>query len=114
MYSLVILSGFKYATMRTRINKERLLMRSLSHGTAVGIKLKDADDLIVSAVTDFSPRADHEKWIEIKPYTLYGKPVQEHVFPLHRIEYVVSYSVRYDDPLYVRLREIKRRILGIQ
>lgn len=95
-------------------NKEHKLMSSLLNGTAVGIKLKGSNEFIVSAVTDFESGNDHEKWIEIKPHTLYGKPVSDRIIPLSLIEKVVSYSVHYDDPLYARLREIKTRILGIE
>lgn len=100
--------------MKKGVNKERMLTGSLLKGTAVGIKLKGSDEFIVSCVVNLQSGENHEKWIEIKPYTLYGKPINETIISLSNIEKIVSYSVRFDDPLYVRLCEIKGRILGIQ
>jgi hypothetical protein len=99
--------------MQTRLDIEGMLMGSLAEGTAVGIKIKDKGEVIATAVKRLEIRKDGQKWVELKPFTLYGFPIAETRFPFERIEAVLSFSVSYNDPVYVRLRKLRALVLGI-
>jgi hypothetical protein len=92
---------------------EKILMDSFATGVAIGIKLKNNTSLIATAVTFYDP-LQVNKWIEIKPFTLYGYPVKETTIEIKQIESAMFFSVYYDDPLYVRLRQLRSKILEIK
>jgi hypothetical protein len=92
---------------------EKILRDSFVTGVAIGIKLKDNASLIATAVTFYDP-LQLSKWIEIKPYTLYGYPVKETAIEITQIESAMFFSVYYDDPLYVKLRELRSKIFEIK
>jgi hypothetical protein len=98
-------------TMNLRM--ESILVNSFLHGTAIGIKLKGKSVLIATAVTNLNTFTNHDHWIEIKPYTLYGYPIAETTIHIGEIESVIQFTVHYDDPVYVRLRELRARILEL-
>lgn len=83
-------------------------------GTAVGIKLRSSSVLIATAVISLDMFNNHSKWIEIKPYTLYGSRVKDTIIHLDQIESVVPFTVQYDDPMYVRLRDLRSKIVEIR
>lgn len=99
--------------MQTRCDMEGKLMGSLIRGTAVGIKMKDKGEVIATAVKRMETQKDGQKWVELNAVTLYGFPISETRFPLERIEAVLSFSVCYNDPIYVRLRKLMALVLGI-
>jgi hypothetical protein len=90
---------------------QRALNNSFLKGTAVGIMLKGSNELIVTAVVNLNMQV-YPQWIETRPYTLYGSPIQQSVISLSEIESVIMLTVNYDDPLYVRHRELKAKIFG--
>lgn len=81
--------------------------------TAIGIKIKGGEDLIISAVTDFHDD-DKNATVEIKPVSLYGHEISRTHLKMEDIQGVVPFSVLYDDPLYVRLRKVGAAILNNQ
>ena len=93
--------------MKSKI--ENILINSFLTGTAVGIKLRDSDVLIATAVTNLDTLNVMDNWIEIRQYTLYGYPVERTVIHANEIESVIPFTVHYDDPVYVRLRELRAK-----
>jgi hypothetical protein len=90
---------------------QHALVNSFLKGTAIGIKLKNNNALIVTAVASLNMQI-YPQWIETRPYTLYGSPISQPVMLLSNIESVLLFSVNYDDPLYTRHRELKAKIFG--
>lgn len=95
--------------MTSRI--ENILMDSLTSGTAIGIKLKGSDKVIFTAVDSCDLNSTETKTIQIKPVTLYGEPVDSTVINLDEIQSVIPVEVRYDDSVYVKLRQLKEQSL---
>jgi hypothetical protein len=93
---------------------ESILVDSLQRGTAIGVKLKNNTAVIATAVIGLDTFSHKNKWVEIKPYTLYGYPVKETVIDIRQIESVIPFTVHYDDPVYIRLRELRAKILEIK
>lgn len=90
----------------TRTDIEELLLRSLKEGLAVSITVKNKPPLY-TAISDLKNNG-RMKMVVMMPETLYGYQIEETVILLDEIEDAHSLNVYYDDPLYVRLRAIKK------
>jgi hypothetical protein len=97
--------------MKSRM--ERVLIDSMLRGTAIGIKLRSSSVLIATAVISLDMFNGQDNWVEIKPYTLYGSRVKETIIHLSQIESVIPFTVQYDDPVYVRLRQLRSKITDL-
>lgn len=83
------------------------------NGTAIGIKLRSSTVLIATAVISLDMFNGRHNFIEIKPYTLYGSRVKETIIHVSQIESVIPFTVQYDDPVYVRLRQLRSKITDL-
>ena len=92
---------------------ESILVNSFLKGTVIGIKLRNSSAPIATAVTQLNTFNDRHNWIEIKSCTLYGYPIKQTWIPIEQIESVIQFSVYYDDPVYVKLRELRAKILEL-
>jgi hypothetical protein len=90
---------------------EAIVTHSLKHGNAVLLKLKGKPEAIPCGIANFRDRGDL-KLIELNHETLYGKPLDETVILLTEIETLQLLVAIYDDPMYVKLRRIKKTILN--
>lgn len=52
--------------------------------------------------------------VRLKPWTLHGNYIENPRILISRIEKVLPLKARYSDPFFVKLREIKARILKIK
>ena len=89
---------------------ETIVVQSLKHGNAVLLKLKGKEP-IACGIQNFVDKGDL-KMVELKPETLYGKPIEETVIHIGEIETLQLLMAIYDDPMYVKLRRIKKTILN--
>jgi hypothetical protein len=83
----------------------------MQHGNAVLIKVKGKPDLLPCGIANFRDRGDL-KLIELKTETLYGKVVVDTVIHLEEIESIQMLTAIYDDPMYAKLRNIKKTLLN--
>ncbi|HYG17987.1 MAG TPA: hypothetical protein VD816_03625 [Ohtaekwangia sp.] len=97
-----------------RASNASVLVNSFLHGMAVGIRLRQSNVLIATAVIALDTLDDRNRWIQIKPYTLYGYPVQQTIIQMTEIESVIPFTVHYDDPVYVKLRMLRAKIFNIE
>jgi hypothetical protein len=74
----------------------------------ISIKTKNREPLI-TAIDRVVDKGDLVL-IQTKPFTLYGKEINETVIHLEEVEEVVPLFAKYNDPSYVRVREMKMRI----
>lgn len=90
---------------------QSIIVHSLKNGNAVLLKIKGESDAMPCGIANFRDRGDL-KLVELKPETLYGKTLQNTVILLSEIETVQLLVAVYDDPLYAKLRRIKKTILN--
>lgn len=90
---------------------EEVIQLSLTKEMAVLLKLKGCDP-IVTAIESFINKEDL-KLIQIKPETLYGQTINETVIHLQEVESIAPLFVSYNEPVYVKLRQIKKLIKQI-
>jgi hypothetical protein len=92
-------------------DNETIVLNALRHGNAVLIKLKSNDEALPCGIANFRDRGDL-KLIELKAETLYGKPIRDTVILLDEIESIQRLTAIYEDPMYVKLRNIKKTLLN--
>jgi hypothetical protein len=85
-----------------------IINESQRTGMAVSLKLFGRDPFATTVIR-IVDKGDI-KMAEISPVTLYGKPVNETIIHIHEIEKVAPLFVLFNDPVYVRLREVKKII----
>jgi hypothetical protein len=90
---------------------QTIIQQALRHGNAILIKIKGKPELLPCGVANFRNRDAH-KFVELKSETLYGKVIFDTVIPLEEIESVQMLTAIYDDPMYVKLRDIKKTLLN--
>lgn len=90
---------------------ESIILHSLKNGNAVLLKLKGKPEAIPCGIANFRDRGDL-KLIELKSETLYGKTLEETVILLNEVETIQLLVAVYDDPMYAKLRRIKKTILN--
>src|SRR5688572_2799167 len=90
---------------------EEILKIGISHGLGFSLKLKEKPVIFVG-VEKYNNKFGLNL-IEIKPHTLYGSPITETVFHISEIERLAVLNVLYEDPVYVKLRNLKAIIKDI-
>jgi hypothetical protein len=82
------------------------LFKSKKTGNIISLKLKGCDRNILTFVQEVKTN----RIVVLNPVTVYGSTLDECIFHLEDIENCRVYSSRYHDPIYVRIRELKKRI----
>lgn len=90
------------------------LLLSKNKGSAVGIRTKDLDKLFITAVDEIVNLPENNKVIILKPSSIYGDRTPKTELNLNEIVGVVGFKIRYGDPFYTHLREIKESIRKIK
>ncbi len=90
---------------------EAAVIHALKNGNAVLLKVKGMPEAIPCGIANFRGDGDL-KLIGLKPETLYGKTLKDTVILLDEIETIQLLVAIYDDPMYVKLRLIKKTILN--
>jgi hypothetical protein len=87
----------------------KALISSKKTGRVVGIRLKKKAKPIVTAVDDLN---DHV--VQVKESTCYGQTISNRNIPLKDIETVRCFNSYFEDPMFVRLRNLKNSIRKIR
>lgn len=75
----------------------------------ISVYLRDEEKPLLVAVDDIGI-----DFISVKPWTLHGNYVERRIFYLHEIGKVLPLKARYNDPFFVKLRNIKSTIRKIR
>jgi hypothetical protein len=92
-----------------QIKKSRLdiiaeLKSSVEKNNALGIFLKDTNELVTTAVMSVEETADGDFIIVLRDQDLHGYPLERNRLSLNNIDRVIHFSIGYDDPQYVKVR----------
>jgi hypothetical protein len=98
-------------TSRSEILKE--LSFSKDRGNAVGIRLKGSQKTILTAVENIFV-SDSCSRVMLKPFCIYGEELTKKELMLNEIEAVMRLRIRFEDPFYANLRNIKNNIQRIK
>lgn len=88
---------------------EEVLRVGAVHNLAVTLRLKNGSTLTTGIARYINKGS--LCLVELKSDTLYGVPIKETVLHISEIEKASLLSVLYDDPVYVRLRDLKKKTL---
>jgi hypothetical protein len=89
---------------------EELIKWSTQQDGVLSIVLKDEPEPIVTRVRNYLSTAAINM-LELMPETLYGREIKRTTIPVSEIIKIRPLAARYNDPVYVRLRESKKRFL---
>ena len=82
------------------------LRRSFEKKNAVGILVKDTNELITTAITEIEGDISSEKVIvHLMDHDLHGYPLDRKTLLLSNIERVIHFNILFDDPQYVMVRK---------
>lgn len=82
------------------------LRRSFAKKNAVGILIKDTNELITTAVIEIEGDvASDEVIIHLMDHDLHGYPLDRNILLLSNIERVIHFNILFDDPQYVMVRK---------
>lgn len=87
--------------------REEILMElksSQEKNTAIGIFLKDTNELVTTGVISIIETPEGDFTIVLREEDLHGFPVERNSISLANIDRVIHFSIGYDDPQYVKVR----------
>jgi len=87
--------------------KEEILSELISSSTnanVVGLLLSGEDELITTAVTHIL-NDGVDPLIYFKECDLHGYPIAQNPCRLSKVKYLVRFRTKFDDPVYVNIRE---------
>ena len=82
------------------------LFKSKRSGNVISVKVKGNNKTLLTSVDDVRGN----RIIMLNPISVYGATIDECVLHVEDIENCKVYSARYNDPIYVRIRELKNSI----
>jgi hypothetical protein len=85
------------------------LRNSEKTGRVVRIRLRKKRKVLVTAVQEVNSRV-----ITVKAFTLYGRTIPNRTILMEEIESVRSFNSHFDDPMFVKLRDLKNSIRKIR
>ncbi|MBT1703474.1 hypothetical protein [Chryseosolibacter indicus] len=100
--------AFRVKRDRNEILQE--LFESKEKTNVLGFYLKGEHKLITTAVVDIGFSEVSEPVIQLRECDLHGYPLFKSQIPLSEIDGVIRFNTLYNDPVYVRIREMKNRI----
>lgn len=86
------------------------LFKSKEKTNVLGFYFNNEDKLITTVVKKISVTEFPEPVIYLNEFDLHGYPLAKHQFSLSDIKGVIPFNTLYDDPVYIRIREMKRRM----
>jgi hypothetical protein len=98
---------FEVISRQIKNTKEEILeelQASLQRKNAVGIFIKDTNELIPAAVTEIKTDPSGEFLIQLMDHDLHGYPLSRTQLLLSNIDRVIHFNVSFDDPQYVKVR----------
>jgi hypothetical protein len=81
------------------------LQHSFEKNNAIGILVKDTNELITTAVVDIESDSETGDYtIHLMDYDLHGYPIDRNRLLLSNIDRVIHFNVPFNDPLYEKER----------
>ena len=87
---------------------------SKDRNTAVGIRLKGRDSLLITDIIEISDPSSTEMNIILSKRSIYGEDIRRTRLQLTDMESIVNLRISYHDPFYVYLRELRSSIRSIR
>jgi hypothetical protein len=82
------------------------LFKSKRTGNVISVKVKGTAKTLLTSVQDVRGN----RIIKLNPVSVYGTTIEDCVLHVEDIEVCKVYNARYNDPIYVRIRELKNNI----
>jgi hypothetical protein len=98
----------------TRKEVERIFRTSKEKGTAIGLRIKGRQSLVITVITNILGQFDDDTIILVNKHTIYGEKLQYNQIFLNDIECIFNLRVQYNDPFYVYLRGVRSNIRSIR
>jgi hypothetical protein len=92
----------------------RVFATSKERGTAIGIRIKGRNNLLITTLCSLSGRVDEDTVLELNNLSIYGEPVESTQISLVDVEGIFNLRVRFDDPFYSYLRSLRNNIRNIR
>ncbi len=87
---------------------------SKERGTAVGIRLKGSDNVLITTISQVTGRSDEDTHLRLNDRSIYGDPVTTRSVALAEVEHIGNMRISFDDPLYVHLRTVRNKVRNIR
>ncbi|HYG03572.1 MAG TPA: hypothetical protein VD927_14085 [Chryseosolibacter sp.] len=85
------------------------LENSRSENNVLGFFLRGEDELITTAVEEINGFGN-DIHVQLKSLDLHGYPIGRNPVPLSEIRSVVHFNTKYDDPVYMKIRQRRNGI----
>lgn len=85
------------------------LLNSKIENNVLGLFIRGEEELLTTAVTDVIDAGD-DKIVHLRTTDLHGYPVAKNPVLLSEIRSVVCFKTRYDDPVYLKIRQRRKLI----
>jgi hypothetical protein len=98
---------FEVVTKQIKKTRQDILVGlqiSLERNNAIGIFLKDTNELITTAVTEIEDDLNGDFIISLQHHDLHGYPLDRNRVLLSNIESIINFNIPYDDQEYVKVR----------
>jgi hypothetical protein len=98
----------------TRNEVERVLNVSKQRGTAIGLRMKGRQSLIITTIEDILGKNETDTIVVVNEQTIYGEKLRFNLIVLDEIESLFNLRIQYNDPFYVYLRSVRNNIRSIR
>jgi hypothetical protein len=98
---------FEVVSKQIKKTREEILAGlqvSLQKNNAIGIILKDTNELITTAVTEIEDDLSGDFIVSLQDHDLHGFPLQRNRLLLSNIESIINFNIPFDDVEYVKVR----------
>src|SRR5687767_11250087 len=98
---------FEVVSKQIKKTKEEILGQlrySLEKNNAIGIFIKNTNELLTTVVVNIEDEQDGDFVINLKQHDLHGFPLLKTSYLLSDIGSVISFNIPFDDPQYVKER----------
>jgi hypothetical protein len=99
--------AFEIVNNQIKKTKEDILAElrnSVVKNNAIGIFIKDTNELVTTAVKNIEETSEGDFTIILQDQDLHGYPLERNRLQFSNIERVIHFSIGFDDPQYVKVR----------
>lgn len=97
----------------SRYDLLRVFVTSRENSTAVGIRIRGRQTLLITTLEEISGSTEDDTIIRIHDESIYGEPVESHL-RLDDVETISNLRIGFHDPFYVYLRSLRNNIRNIR
>ena len=87
---------------------------SQQRDTAVGLRIIGRKNLLIILIQQIVGLTDDTTELHVRSETIYGEQLTRSSFKLGEVESICNLRVRYNDPFYIHLRELRSNIRAIR